>query len=484
MPPTETPGSQIERFISAGDFVGALRLADKLVASSKRSLLGWVTRARANLSLGRLCDADEDLDVALRLASDDAQATLLRGMVDQRLGRVDRAVERLGALAVSKSPYAIEASVTLAETLFFAHRREEFAEFVKANGPWLADPRGALFRARMRARTDPAGAVNELLELSRTASGIVLRRVAGFEAVQLLDKLGRYQEAFDLAIQIHATTTPPFDIEGLLDGVAEQRELLKKGRWFTPSVDPVQGVAMVVGLPRCGTTLLEQMLDGHSKISGIGEYDGVEFIGQAIASTGYPLRSLDALLCETVSSMQQGYLRGATSLRRDGAQWTFDKNLRAWKWLPAVAAVLPGAVCFHVARDPRDMAISTFLSFFNPVSDGWTGKIESLRRVIEAERSLLPEALETLGIPHERIVYEKLVDDPVGHASRCLNRLGLEMEGGVLQPERNTRTVFTLSHEQVRKPINATSIGRWANYDWAFDTRWDALVQQHDVRRG
>ncbi len=89
MPPTETPGSQIERFISAGDFVGALRLADKLVASSKRSLLGWVTRARANLSLGRLCDADEDLDVALRLASDDAQATLLRGMVDQRLGRVD-----------------------------------------------------------------------------------------------------------------------------------------------------------------------------------------------------------------------------------------------------------------------------------------------------------------------------------------------------------------------------------------------------------
>ncbi len=124
MPPTENPATQIEGALANGNFGLALRVADKLVATSKRSLLGWVSRARANLGLGRICDADEDLDVAIRLAPDDAQANLLRGMVDQRLGRIDRAVDRLRKLAASKSPYAIEASVMFAETLYFYHRSE------------------------------------------------------------------------------------------------------------------------------------------------------------------------------------------------------------------------------------------------------------------------------------------------------------------------------------------------------------------------
>ena len=85
----ENPATQIESALANGNFGLVLRIADKLVATSKRSLLGWVSRARANLGLGRICDADEDLDVAIRLAPDDAQANLLRGMVDQRLGRID-----------------------------------------------------------------------------------------------------------------------------------------------------------------------------------------------------------------------------------------------------------------------------------------------------------------------------------------------------------------------------------------------------------
>ncbi len=480
----ENPATQIESALANGNFGLALRLADKLVATSKRSLLGWVSRARANLGLGRICDADEDLDVAIRLDPNDAQSILLRGMVDQRLGRIDRALGRLTKLAASNSPFATEASVLLSEALYFSHRRDEFKKFVEAGGVWAKDPRFALMSARVRAVSDPLGAIDDLLVITRNTSSVVLRRVAGFDAVQMLDKIGRYREAFDLANHLHATTTPPFDIDGFLEGVREQRELLKKGRaWCAPRVDPVAGVAMVVGLPRCGTTLLEQMLDSHSRISGIGEYDGVEIMGTGIASTGMPMRNLSMLPRETGSALQECYLRGAMRLRRDGAQWTFDKNLCAWKWLPAVAAILPGAVCFYVARDPRDMAISAFLSFFNPLVYGWTGKFDSLRSVIEAERSILPDALQTLQIPHESIVYENLVLDPSGHAKRCLDRLGLEAQASVLKPQDNQRAVFTLSHEQVRRPINNSSIGRWQNYQWAFDGSWDSLAAAHDARR-
>jgi len=88
-----------------------------------------------------------------------------------------------------------------------------------------------------------------------------------------------------------------------------------------------------------------------------------------------------------------------------------------------------------------------------------------------------------LEIPNEQIVYENLVTDPAGHARRSLARLGLEMEPGVVQPERNTRAVFTLSHEQVKRSINTASIGRWKNYEFAFDDSWRALAATHDARR-
>ena len=81
------------------------------------------------------------------------------------------------------------------------------------------------------------------------------------------------------------------------------------------------------------------------------------------------------------------------------------------------------------------------------------------------------------------MVYERLVERPTETVERCLRRMGLPMDAAVLQPERNTRTVHTLSHDQVRKPINASSIDRWKNYAWAFDDSWKPLVDMHDRRR-
>ena len=101
--------------------------------------------------------------------------------------------------------------------------------------------------------------------------------------------------------------------------------------------------------------------------------------------------------------------------------------------------------------------------------------MSSIRTVIATHRSFVPHALERLDLGHESIKYESLVDDPAGHAARCLARLGLPMDLATTAPERNTRTVLTLSHEQVRQPINRASVGRWKNNEWAFDARWNEL---------
>ena len=475
--------AELDRLLAQGDLEAAVRAADAMIAQSRRSFAAWLGRGCAHLNLGRLVEADADLKTALRLSPDDPQAHLLRGMVEQRLGRVDHAVARLRKVAASRAPQAIEAALTLAEVYWFAHRREDLARMLEAGGAWTNDPRAALMRSRILAKDDPAAAIASLTAIADTARNPVLRRVAGFEAVGLLDKSARYREAFDLATRMHAATTPRFDLEGYLQAPRDHIARLAGGtRWISARAEPVRGTALVVGLPRSGTTLLEQMLDRHPAISGIGEYDGIDTLGASLVAMGAWPRGVGMLDRGAAASLQQRYLLGARARARPDAAWTFDKTLAAWRWLPALAAVMPGTVCLHVSRDPRDAAISTFLSYFHPVNDGWTASLSSLRAVHEVERALLPRALEMLELPHESLVYERLVADPAGHVARCLSRMGLAMDERVLAPESNPRAVFTLSHEQVRRPINSTSIGRWRNYAFAFDGSWDALAAAHEAR--
>ena len=260
----------------------------------------------------------------------------------------------------------------------------------------------------------------------------MVRRVAGFDAVRMLDADAQYRRAFDLARHVHDTTGAAFDVEGMLaDAVGQAAMLERLGKPPAARARPVSGVALVVGMPRSGTTLLEQMLDRHPDITGIGEFDGISTMGTAIVGMGLWPRDLPALDTASAQELQRDYCDGASLTRRSGTRWTFDKSLHTWRWLPAVAAVLPGAACIRIERDARDTAISLYLSNFHPQSFGWTRSLESIRRVISAERALAPLAMRALGIPHEDIRYEDLVQDPRGHMERVLKLLGLPWHDAV-----------------------------------------------------
>jgi tetratricopeptide (TPR) repeat protein len=479
----ETPIDRIERLLVSGDADGALQAANAFLAQSPRSFLARIARCRANLRLRNFVDAEADCALALELSPKDEHANLIRANLDHRLGKIDACLERLRPIALGKGPHAVEAAINILDALFYADRNDALREFVKAGGAWTKDPRALLMQARVRVLDDFEGGVADMKAILRSAQPLPLRRVAGFEAVRLLDKKSRFREAFDLAREAHASTGAPFEIGSILAPLkAQVRSLAARTAPITERAPRVDGCAFVVAMPRSGTTLLEQMLDRHPAIGGIGEFDGLDALCRALDPHSADARFPENVPADVLKEAQRRYLEGARQIRKEGARWTFDKTLRTWRCLPQLAAAMPGAVCINVERDPRDMATSIFLSFFNPVAYAWTQGFESIRRVIEVERELVPVALANLGLSHESIVYENLVEDPRGHAERCLSRMGLEMDERVLAPEGNTRGAFTLSHAQVRQPINRSSIGRWRNYEWAFDASWEPLVAAHERR--
>jgi hypothetical protein len=421
--------------------------------------------------------AGDLLDAAPAAVAREPAWALLRGLAHARLGEVDAAERLLQPLAPGAEPWAAEATAALSDMYHLTQRHDALRDLLTRHAGWARTPRGRLFQARLVESQDPAQALHGLLALVDAAALPALARIAGFDAVRLLDARARYAEAHALAQRLHAAA-PACDVQPLLAELVQQQRLLAKGpSWCPPRAPSVQGTAFIVGLPRSGTTLLEQMLDAHPAVSGIGEHEGLGVLGEALASAGvWPYR-LKYLADDSAGALQQRYLHGARRRARAGTAVTLDKSLRTWRLLPALAAVLPGAVALHIRRDPRDLAISAFLSDLDPIGFGWTRQLAHARQVIEAERALVPLALRTLGIAHATLAYEHLVADPRAALQGCLARLGLAPDERVLAPQHNPRAALTLSHRQVRRPVNDAAIGRWRHYAFAFDAGWDDPAQ-------
>jgi tetratricopeptide (TPR) repeat protein len=495
-PPSHNQGAEAERLMMQQRFPEALACAEAWVAAAPHDWRPYDVLARIHFAVGRLRQSIEAIDRALTLQHQNPPLQLLRAVCDHRLGRSDEAIARLRKLIERRPPNVVEASVALAEALHRAGRADELEEFLAKGEAWLSDPRAALFRARLEARADRRAATDALLKSFRGASHPALKRVAGFEAVRLLDADGRYTEALAVASNVHRETTPRFDLASMerefeamhrfLDGV--ERDHAEKGALpaQTAGVPSVEKTALVVGLPRSGTTLLEQMLDRHPTISGIGEYEGTWEIRQGLAALGTWPDRLSETPVDAATNLARVYLEGADARRRSpgtspAASWTFDKSLYQWRLLPALGLVLPGAAFINIERDARDCAISMHLSNFHPKSWGFTADLASIRRVIELERALVPRAIEVLGLRAIKVRYEDLVAEPEAVLRRVLAFLGLPFDPCVLAPEENRRTVLTLSFEQVRRPINTSAIGRWKKYASAFDASWESFDAGRDA---
>jgi hypothetical protein len=228
--------------------------------------------------------------------------------------------------------------------------------------------------------------------------------------------------------------------------------------------DPSPLPVMIIGLPRSGTTLLEQILSSHPAVAGAGELPfWLERDGLIQAAT------TPAAIAALQSRTARAAL-GSLGAIAPGAERVIDKNPFNFLRAGLIRLAFPRAVILNCRRGAIDTCLSISSTFFAPRSDFPAAPADLV--FYHGEYVRLTDHWRAV-TPADRFIdvdYEVLVADPEATARRLVAALGLPWDEACLQPERNTRVVRTSSKWQVRQPIHRGAVDRWRRYEpWLGD---------------
>ena len=222
----------------------------------------------------------------------------------------------------------------------------------------------------------------------------------------------------------------------------------------------------IVGMPRSGTSLVEQILACHSAVHGAGELPHLSWIVNAIARmtpsrTTYPEGTTE-LTTQRLNECAT-YYTGMLDRIAPTAQRVTDKMPHNFRFLGLVQQLFPHSRIIHVQRDPLDTCLSCYFQEFS-AAHTYTRTLQDLGTHYLDYRRLMQHWSDTLAIPLLTIQYEDLVANLEHESRRLLKFCGLDWEDQCLEFHTNERIVQTLSAEQVNQPIYTSSVGRWQYY--------------------
>ena len=410
---------------------------ERAAAAKPTSTPGRLARAQALRIQGRLTEAESWFRRALAADPGSGNALGAFGIFLTHIGKLEEAADCFTRV-LARNPRDISAFYNLAYA----------KEFVPADRPLLA---------RMAKLLEPGNLGDYFAELLHFALG------------KALDDLGDYEEAmrhFDAANSLGADSLR-FDRPAF---AARIDRLTARFGSETPAsanlADPEGPTPiLIVGMPRSGTTLVEQIVSSHPQVAAGGELGFWEQRGvawEAAIADGIPPPSPEAL-----ASDYRAVLHGISP----GVPRVTDKTPTNFLWLGLVRAAFPRASIIHCRRHPLDACLSMYTkrfpgSFYSRDRASLVFFYRQYQRLMAHWRAVLPP---------ERFLevdYERLVTDREAETKRLIAFLGLEWDDACLAPERNERLVATASQWQVRQPVYTSSVERWRRYEpWLGELR-------------
>jgi len=386
----------------------------------------------------------------------------------------------LGRKAVDLAPEDAAARLTLADAL------EAGGRFEEARAQYLAvlsrDPGNVTALANLLSHRDWHVPESHEQAARRLLVGDALSEA---QRTQLNFALAQYFDArqqFDLAFAHLSAANAvrhrwrPFDSGRFSDVVSEMIRAFPAQSLESlpaPSVHSARPI-FIVGMPRSGTTLVEQILASHSQIAAGGELPTITIIATEIAKTpgGYPrgLFSLDAV---ALGQHAGRYLDKLNGISADAPRVT-DKMPFNFLHLGLIAALFPGAKIIHCRRDPLDTCVSCHFTTFN-INLQFASDLQTLGRYFLDYRRVMDHWKSVFATRILDVDYEALVTDTEPTIRRLLEHCGVDWEPGCAQFHQTERGIQTPSRWQVRQPIYRHAIGRWRNYEKHLGSLLDLL---------
>jgi tetratricopeptide (TPR) repeat protein len=459
-------------------YAEALRWADALLSFEPMHAGGLTARSQVLRHLDRHEDSVAAGRLAAAAAPRDSEALNALGEALQAAGSPDEALQAFGAATsaegFAKDRAAVNRGVLMMEQGDKAKAREAVEQALAAHPRaafgWLTLSDLKLFSPndadlqRMEALLGPGG-------IEGKADRIALHFALGKAWMDI----GDAERAFahlNLGNRMHRDTyvydgdTTAVWVTGLADLYNEELHARLAGAG-APSETPV----FVLGMPRSGTTLVEQVLASHPKVFGAGE---LNMMTQLTGPHGGIDGLAAALTPDLAKSLGEAYLDRIAGLS-GGKVRVVDKMPANFLMRGLIPLMLPGARIIHVRRDPVDTCLSCYSKHFASEQMFAYDQAE-LGQFYRAYQGLMESWRERL--PQDRcieVIYEDVVADLGGQARRMIDFIGLEWDEACLSFDKTRRTVRTASVNQVREPIFTTSIGRWKPFAAELKPLLDAL---------
>ena len=311
------------------------------------------------------------------------------------------------------------------------------------------------------------------------------RRQLHFALGKAYDDLGQYDRAFSHFHAANELARPDFDRSQLVRLVERMEAWFPRSRFAAggDSGNPSQLPVFIVGMPRSGTSLVEQIIASHPQVYGCGEVVETETMandlwGDRLAEPVVPPRP-PALEPQRLAKMAETYLQRRRAVCGQALRIT-SKMPTNFLYLGLIALLFPKARVIHCRRDPRDTCLSCFFTDFKK-SPPYHHRLEDLGFYYRHYLRMMDHWRAVLPLPMLEVQYEDLVDRPEEFSRRMIDFCGLEWDDCCLRYYENRRPVQTSSAWQVRQPIYTTSINRWKHYVQHLQPLFEALAAETGV---
>lgn len=425
--------------------------------------------ADAHIGLSRLLMKVFQYDEALRHSKcaissnpENVDALVSCGLAQEGMGLVDEAIISYKS-ASNINPNIFEINLNLAISLSSAGKFEEAISYLKI-ARQLNEKSGIVLRMLVALEKPELikSYLSEICSLLNSSDITIENRIElNFAAAKAYERIGDLKNSF---LFLSDGNDQKWKFLNILDRDILNREIqIKKGEKFLCRVDfnykaTLQVPIFIVGMPRSGTTLLEQMLSQHSMVAGCGELPYVNLYGHdLIFGNEKPTKG-------KLEKFRNSYLKELNKIAPN-SKYVIDKAPGNYRALSLIIKAFPEAKIFHIYRNPKAVVWSLYKNIFAEDKLAFSYNLNALISHYRFYRSQMNRLVKEFKDEIYHVSYEDLVCNSETIIRDVVRKVGIEWEPLILKPELNTRSVKTASNIQIRKPIYSGSSEEWLKWE-------------------